>query len=266
MGRADRAGACKSALGQDAVDGPSWEPRPRGTSEAEQRLKRGELQAIVATASLELGIDVGAVELVCQIDSPKSIAAAIQRIGRVGPSPGAIAKGRFFAMTAGRPARMCRGGARDSRRAPGRGRDARRMSGRRGAANRRDCGEEEEMSAGPNCSASCAVRTISRRLGGAVQRLLERWRPRYPSGSRALPQDFSRPGRRAACDRGAARGWPRSPRAGPYRRAGNYDVVIESQSRKIGDVEEDFAQEASRTTSSRWARCRGRSSVSRRAG
>src|SRR5690242_14196314 len=49
---------------------------------AEQRLKRGELRALVATASLELGIDVGAVDLVCQIDTPKSISAAIQRIGR----------------------------------------------------------------------------------------------------------------------------------------------------------------------------------------
>ncbi len=55
---------------------------------AEQRLKRGELRAIVATASLELGIDVGAVELVCQIDSPKSISAAIQRVGRSGHALG----------------------------------------------------------------------------------------------------------------------------------------------------------------------------------
>ncbi len=66
---------------------------------AEQRLKRGELKAIVATASLELGIDVGAVELVCQLDTPKSISAAIQRIGRSGHSLGATPKGRFFAMT-----------------------------------------------------------------------------------------------------------------------------------------------------------------------
>ncbi|HLX05127.1 MAG TPA: DEAD/DEAH box helicase, partial [Candidatus Binatus sp.] len=63
---------------------------------AEQRLKRGELKAIVATASLELGIDVGAVDLVCQLDTPKSISAAIQRIGRSGHSLGATPKGRFF--------------------------------------------------------------------------------------------------------------------------------------------------------------------------
>src|ERR1700733_1520474 len=66
---------------------------------AEQRLKRGELKAIVATASLELGIDVGAVELVCQLDTPKSISAAIQRVGRSGHSLGATPKGRFFALT-----------------------------------------------------------------------------------------------------------------------------------------------------------------------
>src|SRR5579863_802914 len=66
---------------------------------AEQRLKRGELKAIVATASLELGIDVGAVDLVCQLDSPKSISAAIQRVGRSGHSLGATPKGRFFALT-----------------------------------------------------------------------------------------------------------------------------------------------------------------------
>ncbi|MFI5353892.1 MAG: DEAD/DEAH box helicase, partial [Candidatus Binatales bacterium] len=62
--------------------------------DAEQRLKRGELKALVATSSLELGIDVGAVDLVCQIDSPKSISAAIQRIGRSGHALGATPKGR----------------------------------------------------------------------------------------------------------------------------------------------------------------------------
>src|SRR5579884_2408921 len=50
--------------------------------DAESRLKRGELRAVVATASLELGIDIGTVDLVCQIGSPRSIAVALQRIGR----------------------------------------------------------------------------------------------------------------------------------------------------------------------------------------
>jgi len=67
--------------------------------EAEARLKGGELRAVVATASLELGIDIGTVDLVCQIGSPRSIAVALQRIGRSGHWAGATPKGRIFATT-----------------------------------------------------------------------------------------------------------------------------------------------------------------------
>ena len=66
---------------------------------AEQRLKSGELKAVVATASLELGIDIGTVDLVCQIGSPRSIAVALQRVGRAGHWIGALPKGRLFATT-----------------------------------------------------------------------------------------------------------------------------------------------------------------------
>ena len=61
---------------------------------AEQRLKRGELKALVATASLELGIDIGDIDLVCQLGSPKSISAFLQRVGRAGHQVDAIPKGR----------------------------------------------------------------------------------------------------------------------------------------------------------------------------
>jgi len=66
---------------------------------AEERLKKGELKAVVATASLELGIDIGSVDLVCQIGSPRSIAVGLQRIGRSGHWMGATPKGRIFATT-----------------------------------------------------------------------------------------------------------------------------------------------------------------------
>ncbi|MBV9769645.1 MAG: DEAD/DEAH box helicase [Bryobacterales bacterium] len=66
---------------------------------AEARLKSGELRAVVATASLELGIDIGSVDLACQIGSPRSIAVALQRIGRSGHWIGAKPKGRLFATT-----------------------------------------------------------------------------------------------------------------------------------------------------------------------
>jgi ATP-dependent Lhr-like helicase len=65
----------------------------------EQRLKAGEMRAIVATASLELGIDVGTVDLVCQIGSPRAITTFLQRIGRSGHALGLTSRGRLFATT-----------------------------------------------------------------------------------------------------------------------------------------------------------------------
>ncbi|MCG8553776.1 MAG: DEAD/DEAH box helicase [Proteobacteria bacterium] len=66
---------------------------------AERRLKAGELSALVATASLELGIDVGSVDLVCQIGSTRSIATLLQRVGRSGHTLGALPKGRLFPLS-----------------------------------------------------------------------------------------------------------------------------------------------------------------------
>jgi ATP-dependent Lhr-like helicase len=66
---------------------------------AERKLKNGEIRVLVATASLELGIDIGNVDLVCQINSPRAIAVALQRVGRAGHWRGAIPKGRLFATT-----------------------------------------------------------------------------------------------------------------------------------------------------------------------
>ena len=66
---------------------------------AEKKLKDGEVKVLVATASLELGIDIGTVDLVVQISSPRAIAVALQRVGRSGHWRGAVPKGRFFVTT-----------------------------------------------------------------------------------------------------------------------------------------------------------------------
>src|SRR6187551_1079410 len=62
----------------------------------EEQLKAGELPCLVATSSLELGIDMGAVDLVLQVESPKSVTAGLQRIGRSGHGVGEVSKGRIF--------------------------------------------------------------------------------------------------------------------------------------------------------------------------
>jgi len=88
-------------LGESAVLAHHGSLSRRLRLEAEEKLKDGKLRAVVATASLELGIDIGSVDLVCQIGSPRSISVALQRIGRSGHrvDPASIPKGRLFATT-----------------------------------------------------------------------------------------------------------------------------------------------------------------------
>jgi ATP-dependent Lhr-like helicase len=86
-------------LGADAVAAHHGSLARKVRLIAENKLKSGDVRVLVATASLELGIDIGTVDLVCQIESPHSIAVALQRIGRAGHWRGAVPKGRLFAMT-----------------------------------------------------------------------------------------------------------------------------------------------------------------------
>ena len=86
-------------LGEDAVTSHHGSLSRQRRLAVETKLKAGELRALVATASLELGIDIGNIDLVCQIGSPRSIAVSLQRIGRAGHWRGATPKGRIFATT-----------------------------------------------------------------------------------------------------------------------------------------------------------------------
>ncbi len=86
-------------MGEDAVSSHHGSLAANLRLDTEQRLKEGKLKAVVATASLELGIDIGYIDLVIQIGSPRSIATFLQRVGRSGHSLGLIPKGRLFALT-----------------------------------------------------------------------------------------------------------------------------------------------------------------------
>ncbi len=86
-------------LGEDQVAAHHGSLARKLRLAAERKLKNGEIRALVATASLELGIDIGCVDLVCHINSPRSIAVTLQRFGRSGHWRGAVPKGRFFATT-----------------------------------------------------------------------------------------------------------------------------------------------------------------------
>ncbi|WP_244794960.1 DEAD/DEAH box helicase [Caballeronia grimmiae] len=83
-------------LGKEAVAAHHGSLAREHRLDAEQRLKRGDLRVLIATASLELGIDIGDVDLVCQIGSPGSIGAFLQRVGRSGHHVGGLPKGRLF--------------------------------------------------------------------------------------------------------------------------------------------------------------------------
>ena len=91
--------ALTERLGENAVLPHHGSLSRRLRLDAESRLKKGELRAVVATASLELGIDIGTVDLVCQIGSTRSIAVALQRAGRSGHRMSAMPKARIFAAT-----------------------------------------------------------------------------------------------------------------------------------------------------------------------
>ncbi|MGH7947901.1 MAG: DNA glycosylase AlkZ-like family protein, partial [Candidatus Binataceae bacterium] len=233
-------------VGDDAVMAHHGSLARKERLDAEQKLKRGELKAIVATASLELGIDVGAVDLVCQIDSPKSISTAIQRVGRSGHTLGATPKGRFFALTlddlveCAAAVRAIRSGHLDEVEIPSGCVDVAAQQIIAIAA------EEEDADEGELLRILRAAYNFGAMDAAALHKLLEQMasEPRERIQGAAPKIFHDRVHHRVRPRRGARLAVITS--GGTIPEAGNYDVVIESQGRKIGDVEEDFAQESAR--------------------
>ena len=111
----------------------------------EDLLKSGELPCLVATSSLELGIDMGAVDLVLQVESPKSVTAGLQRIGRAGPQRRRHLQGPDLPQVPRRPAGVRGGGAADARGADRDHRDPAQPAGRAGPADRGDRGHRRSQ-------------------------------------------------------------------------------------------------------------------------
>ena len=211
--------------------------------DAEQRLKRGELRALVATASLELGIDIGDVDLVCQIGSPRSIAAFLQRVGRSGHAVGGLPKGRLFPLS----------------------RDELVESAALLDAVRR--GELDALAVIPN-----ALDVLAQQIVAEVacqewseDALFDLMRGAYPYATlkredfnavvRMLAEGYStRVGQRSAyLHRDAVNGVLRARRGarltaitsgGAIPDTADYDVVLEPQATMVGTVNEDFAVES----------------------
>jgi ATP-dependent Lhr-like helicase len=211
--------------------------------EAEGRLKRGELKALVATSSLELGIDVGHVDLVCQIGSPHAISALLQRVGRSGHALGAVPKGRLFPLSRDDLVECAalldavRRGELDRLRISQKPLDVLAQQ----IAAEVACGEQDEQALYERLRRAWPYRELSREEYDAVVRM--------------LAQGYStRRGRRhALLHRDAVNGRLR-PRAGLRMTAitcagtipdtADYAVVLVPEDQVIGSVNEDFAVES----------------------
>jgi ATP-dependent helicase Lhr and Lhr-like helicase len=210
---------------------------------AEQRLKSGSLKALVATASLELGIDIGEVDLVCQLASPRSIASFLQRIGRSGHAVDGTPKGRLFPLSRDELVECA----------------ALLDSVRRGELDRLSIPEQPL-----DVLAQQIVAEVAAQEWGEDE-LFERFRRAYPY--RALPrEDFAqvlrmladgfstRRGRRGALIHHDAVNQKLRGRRGARMTAltsggtipdnADYQVLLEPESQIIGTVNEDFAVES----------------------
>ena len=210
---------------------------------AEERLKRGQTRVVVATASLELGIDVGTVDLACQIGSPRAIATCLQRIGRSGHWVGAMPKGRLFATTrdelieCAAVVRAMRAGTLDRIQVPPAPLDI--LAQQLVAAAATQEWSEEELFA--LCRGAYPYEDLPRESFDAVVRMLgEGIATNRGRGQAYLHHD--RINHRIRPRRGARLAALTS--GGAIPETANYIVIAEPEGTVVGSVDEDFAVES----------------------
>jgi ATP-dependent Lhr-like helicase len=211
--------------------------------DAEQRLKRGELKLLVATASLELGIDIGEVDLVCQLGSTRSIAAFLQRVGRSGHAVGALPKGRLFPLSrddlcdAAALLDAARRGELDRIEVPAKPLDV--LAQQIVAEVAQQAWREDELF--ERYRRAHPFRALERReFGAVVQMLAEGFQTRRGRRAAHLHRDAVNGvlrGRRGASLTAVTSG-------GTIPDTADYAVVLEPQAQVIGSVNEDFAVES----------------------
>jgi ATP-dependent Lhr-like helicase len=230
-------------LGKDAVAAHHGSLSKEKRFDAERRLKSGQLRALVATASLELGIDIGEVDLVCQLASPRSIAAFLQRAGRAGHAVDGISRARLFPTSRDDLVECAalldavRRGELDTLRMPPAPLDVLAQQIVAEVA----CGERGETELFDMVRRAYPYRTLTREAFTDVVRMLaEGYSTRRGTRAAYLHRDAVNGKLRAR--RGARMTSLTSGGAIPD--TADYDVVLEPQSLRIGSVHEDFAVES----------------------
>ena len=184
--------------------------------DAEQRLKAGRLRALVATASLELGIDIGDVELVCQLGTPRSISAFVQRVGRANHAVGGVPKGRLLPLSRDDLVECTRA---DRCRAPRRARcaaDAGAAARRAGtAAGGRGGGARLRRGRAVRAGAPCLALPCTRAATSSTS-CCGCWPKASPRGAVGRARTCTATRSIIVCAPGVARGSPPLPAAAPF--------------------------------------------------
>ena len=238
------AAALSDRLGEQVVAAHHGAMSQRARLDAEQRLKASRCKVIVATASLELGIDVGDVDLVCQIGSPRAIKVLLQRVGRAGHALLATPKGRVFALTRDdliectALLRAVRAGRLDALCVPDGALDI--LAQQMVAASTAGDWDEDELY--QLARRAYPYRELPRRDFDAVLEMLaEGVATRRGRSSAHLHHD--RVNRRVRGRRGARLAAIRSGGAIPDR--ADYEVIADPEGVRVGTLDEDYAIESS---------------------
>ena len=214
----------------------------------EDDLKRGRLPCVVATSSLELGIDMGAVDLVIQIESPPSVASALQRVGRAGHQVGEVSRGVLFPKHRGDLAQTAVAVAADARRADRVAAHPGQPARRAGPAGRRRGGDGGLVRRRRSSTWSAAPRRTPSCRGGAYDATLDLLSGRYPS------DEFAELRPRIVWDRvtGQLTGRPGAQRlavtsGGTIPDRGLFGVFLvggEGPGRRVGELDEEMVYES----------------------